>query len=308
MLMTLLNVRLGYWAPTPNRNQWHTAQARLWPFYTLREFLSETNDLSSYCYLSDGGHFDNTGLYSLVERGCRCIVMADCSGDPERCFADLGNAVRRCRLDFEAEIKLDVTPLLRSAKDDPYAQQHAVAGRIVYSEKHFQALGLSDTSESARTGTIVYIKPGLLKGDQGLPVDVRQYAFENGSFPHQSTANQWFDEAQFESYRRLGQHSLKMALASLAVDDQQYQTALAKSEAGTDLLPEDELALAVVPRLGRIKERQYCTGEVLELFELLHTQKSHNDNESKPEATATATPPGSKPQSRKRRTKTKIDL
>ncbi len=32
------------------------------------------------------------------------------------------------------------------------------------------------------------------------------YAAQNPSFPHQSTADQWFDESQFESYRRLGFH------------------------------------------------------------------------------------------------------
>jgi hypothetical protein len=38
-----------------------------------------------------------------------------------------------------------------------------------------------------------------------VPADVRQYEFENKFFPQQATTNQWFGEAQFESYRRLGQ-------------------------------------------------------------------------------------------------------
>src|SRR5205085_9632365 len=67
MLMTFLNVRLGFWAPTPKNGHWKMSQPKLWPFYLMREFLSQTTDLSSYCYLTDGGHFDNTGLYSLVE-------------------------------------------------------------------------------------------------------------------------------------------------------------------------------------------------------------------------------------------------
>jgi len=38
-----------------------------------------------------------------------------------------------------------------------------------------------------------------------VTADVRQYAIENKFFPQQPTTNQWFGEAQFESYRRLGQ-------------------------------------------------------------------------------------------------------
>ena len=206
MLMTLLNLRLGFWAPTPNGENWESPYARLWPFYLLRESFSQTNDLSSYCYLTDGGHFDNLGLYSLVERGCRFIVMVDAVADPQPCFSDLGNAIRRCRIDFNAEIDLDITPFLK-AKDDQFAKQHYVVGNIVYSEKHVKRLGWKNTTPENRTGIIVYIKSSLLNNEKALRTDVRQYGIENSEFPQQSTIDQWFDEAQFESYRQLGRHS-----------------------------------------------------------------------------------------------------
>jgi hypothetical protein len=38
------------------------------------------------------------------------------------------------------------------------------------------------------------------------PLDILNYKLEHDSFPHDTTANQWFTESQFESYRRLGQH------------------------------------------------------------------------------------------------------
>ncbi len=41
-------------------------------------------------------------------------------------------------------------------------------------------------------------------GDE--PADVLRYHSSHPSFPHESTAEQFFDEAQWESYRRLGQH------------------------------------------------------------------------------------------------------
>jgi hypothetical protein len=205
MLMTLLNVRLGYWAPTPNRKGWNSSQPRLWPFYLVREFLSQTNDLSDYCYLTDGGHFDNTGLYSLIERGCRFVVLVDCGADPNPSrFEDLGEAIRRCRIDFGTEINLKLDPLLKS--ECPTTSQCFAVGKIKFTEKHLRSLrgdeGNGVQYEAWKhEGIIVYIKPSLIAS---APADVRGYAFENKFFPQQPTTNQWFGEAQFESYRRLG--------------------------------------------------------------------------------------------------------
>ena len=203
MLMTLLNVRLGYWAPTPNREGWNSSQPRLWPFYLVREFLSQTNDLSDYCYLTDGGHFDNTGLYSLIERGCRYIVLVDCGADPKPCFEDFGEAIRRCRIDFGTEIELSLDPFLKKGRDK--SNQCFAVGKICFAREHL--LSLEHTTddcfdEDSLTGTIVYFKPTVL---ENVTPDVRQYRIENGDFPQQGTTNQWFDEAQFESYRRLGE-------------------------------------------------------------------------------------------------------
>jgi hypothetical protein len=53
-------------------------------------------------------------------------------------------------------------------------------------------------------GTLVYVKASLTGPDE--PADVREYAGSHNEFPHQTTADQFFDESQFESYRALGQH------------------------------------------------------------------------------------------------------
>lgn len=215
MLMTLLNVRLGYWVPTPNKEDWQTARPRLWPFYLIREFLSQTNDLSSYCYLTDGGHFDNTGIYPLVMRGCRFIVAADCGADPLHSFSDLGDVIRRCRIDFGAKIELDIKDFLNGDGHNSkrLMPKHFIVGSILYSEEHMQflkgeKLTEKERAKEERTGIIIIVKPSLTPEDQA---DVRQYALENPVFPHTTTTNQWFDESQFESYRRLGElcaHSL----------------------------------------------------------------------------------------------------
>ena len=193
MLLTLFNVRLGYWAPTPNRTYWRAGAARLWPFYTIQELLSQTTDLLPFCYLTDGGHFDNTGVYSLIQRGCRVIVMADCGGDPNATFADLGDLVRKARIDFGAEIyDLAIDDLRNPSKS------HFVAGKIRYGTAHARSIGLP---EEERKGVIIVVKPNLTLP---LSVDVRQYGFDNDDFPQQTTADQWYDEQQFESYRQRG--------------------------------------------------------------------------------------------------------
>ena len=212
-LLTLFNVRLGYWAPTPNAGRYRSRQARLWPFYTLRESLSQTNALSTYCYLTDGGHFDNTGLHALVERGCRVIVVVDCGADPKPAFEDIGTAVRRCRIDFGAQISLTIDPFRPTER---LAKAHAVMGEIVYSREHAEKLGWGKgLAEGRRKGVVVWIKPARTGGEA---LDVAQYGIANDAFPQQATSDQWYDEAQFESYRRLGEESAIAAFEDGAFD------------------------------------------------------------------------------------------
>jgi hypothetical protein len=167
--------------------------------------LGDDVRLSDLCYLTDGGHFDNTGLYSLIERGCRFIVLADCGADPTLAFADLSEAIRRCRIDFGAQIQLHLAPLTQERP-----QLHCVRGRIQHSTKHAESLGWSE--EESRRGELLVIKP-VLAAD--TTVDLQNYKPQNDAFPQQSTADQFFDEAQFESYRALGE--LSAATSSAAI-------------------------------------------------------------------------------------------
>ena len=88
--MTVFNVRLGHWSPNP-------ADDRVWtrhdpPFggiYLLSELFGRTQHSSPFVYLSDGGHFENLGIYELVRRGCRLIIATDAGCDPDYAFDDL---------------------------------------------------------------------------------------------------------------------------------------------------------------------------------------------------------------------------
>jgi len=164
----------------------------------LWEVFGSRNDQSSFVHLSDGGNFENLGIYEMVLRRCRYIVAIDASCDPQFAFADLGNAIRKIRADLGIPIEFqfdEMHPrtdngLLRKGK-------YVMIGRIRYSAIDYDAVD----------GVLVYIKPGLYD-DAYFPKDVYNYASESAEFPHESTGDQFFSESQFESYRALGRHAL----------------------------------------------------------------------------------------------------
>jgi hypothetical protein len=195
-LMTLFDVRLGWWIGNPAGKKWKHGSPAIGFYWLLRELLGATTDDSDYVYLSDGGHFENLALYELVRRRCKLIVACDASCDSDRGFGDLHNAMERCRSDFGVEICFDDLGPLKPQTDPADAS-------IVRSKAHFVKGTIRYNRDSSQEdGTIIYIKPSLVNGD---PDDVLAYAGTNKSFPNDTTANQWFDETHFENYRALGQ-------------------------------------------------------------------------------------------------------
>ena len=190
-LMCALNLRLGLWIPKPGGEPVGSIGERLFPGWLFyREMAAWTVSDGRDLHLSDGAHFENLGLYELVRRHCRFVIVSDCTADPDVAFDDFGNTARRIREDFGVEIDVDLDPLKPGAEG--HARQHAVVGRIDY--------GRFDK------GVLVYVKP-TLTGDE--PPDMRQYKTRNRAFPHESTGDQFYDEAQWESYRRLGVHTVR---------------------------------------------------------------------------------------------------
>jgi hypothetical protein len=190
-LMTLFNLRLGRWSPNPMKEKVCNRSA---PYMGLGSILAElfglTNAEANFLYLSDGGHFENLGLYELVRRRCRLVVVVDASCDDKQSFDDLGNAIRKCVTDLNIPITLNARNI-RTFSADTQKGTSCVTGSIHYS----QADG------KARNGVLLYIKPTIV-GDENA--DVLNYSKTHPEFPHQTTADQWFDEDQFESYRALG--------------------------------------------------------------------------------------------------------
>ena len=207
-LMTVFNVRLGWWLRNPRFHEmWTHEKTSLSLRELLYELLGMTTDDRKWVYLSDGGHFENLGVYELVRRRCRLIVACDAGHDGDVTFEDLGNAIERCRADFGVDIDIDLGNLRPGA--DRRAVWHCTVGTIRYDR--LPPVKKGDPPEVP--GTLLYIKSSLT-GDE--PADVLRYAAEHPAFPHESTSDQFFDESQFESYRALGFHAVQNAFTSAA--------------------------------------------------------------------------------------------
>ncbi len=197
-LMTVFNVRLGWWLGNPARERTASMSGPAFGLgYTLAELFGTTTSDSAFVNLSDGGHFDNMGLYELVRRKCRYIVVCDAEQDEGLAFGGLATAIRMCRTDFGAEIDIHLDRIARKPdnKLESFSGCHYAVGKIAYKD--------------APPGKLVYLKASLT-GDE--PADVLGFHKKVPMFPHESTADQWFKESQFESYRALGYHVADMAL------------------------------------------------------------------------------------------------
>jgi hypothetical protein len=201
-ILTLLNVRLGAWLGNPGPagdKTFHLGFPKVSVRPIIEEALGLTDDCNPYVYLSDGGHFENLGLYEMVLRRCHYIIVSDAGQDPACSFSDLGGAVRKIRIDLGIPIDFD-EPMSIFARSDEKAQNErgrsCALGKILYSV--VDGPGIED-------GVLIYIKPACY-GDE--PRDIYEYFKSNEAFPHESTGDQFFSESQFESYRMLGAYTM----------------------------------------------------------------------------------------------------
>lgn len=243
LLAGLSNMRLGYWwdSPYPGRRRERRGPRdsrdepglltrllrdrldNLVQFYLLRELRGAFEGThSNRWYLTDGGHYENMGVYELVRRRVRFIIACDNGADPSYAFGDLVNLIRKIRIDFEAEteflsneemdVHLGRGTALRAAfgtledmipvEDEQKGRTgpYATLARIRYQSLLDRAP--NDGAEATPPSTLLLIKPRVTGGE--LP-DLLRYKKANVAFPQQPTTDLFFDEAQWESYYRLGQ-------------------------------------------------------------------------------------------------------
>lgn len=196
-VLAVFNARLGVWAENPGyrpRFPKAGARARFWPYYLLLELFSLADERRAYVDISDGGHTDNLGMTELLRRRCKVIIASDASADPGYHFEDLGNVIRKARIDLGVQIRIDTGPLVPDPKTGRSAA-HVVIGEIEY-----------PNGANPIIGTLIYSKAALGKDD---PPDLQEFKSGHAAFPNESTFNQFFDEDHFESYRELGYRSGK---------------------------------------------------------------------------------------------------
>lgn len=227
--LALLNLRLGYWLTNPRFARVEAARraggrsapdTRKWydilRFYLAQEALGLLRADSSRVYVTDGGHIDNIGLYQLLKRRCKYIIVIDSEADPGMTFGAFCDVQRFARIDEGVHISLDWMPIRqaslardadrskRAAPDTDMHDRHFAVGKIRY-EKQDGATGKYTTEE----GLLIYVKASMTGDEADYVLD---YERRNAAFPHESTSDQFFSEEQMEAYRWLGYHCVSRML------------------------------------------------------------------------------------------------
>jgi hypothetical protein len=190
--LALLNIRLGYWAKRP-RNNLSALSGAPGLFCLWQEMLGTMNEKSPWLNLTDGGHIENLGVYELLRRRCKYIIVVDGEEDSRMTFHGLTTLQRLAAIDLGVRIDIDLDDL--RLNDQRLSRSHFRFCRIRYPR---EGRGSED-----EFGYLLYVKLSLT-GNEGE--FLRRYRLDYPAFPHDSTADQFFTEAQFEAYRSLGEH------------------------------------------------------------------------------------------------------
>jgi len=216
---TLFNARLGYWMANP----WHYIRGNknpeplfaFWPKWVLLEMLGRITARGKMVNLSDGGHTgDNLGLMPLLQRKCKVIAVCDGEADLGYKFESFNNAVRMASIEEDIRIDINLSSIIPEKKDDGsygLSKKSVAIGDIIYPPEK--------EGEPETYGKLIYIKSSLSEDNESLPVHVNNYRVGHPHFPHQSTADQFFDDAQFEAYRALGDHICEQAIKEMEEEE-----------------------------------------------------------------------------------------
>lgn len=194
MLMGLLNIRLGYWAPHPRLPEQKRIPNFFIPGIFELFFRSNLEEDSDFLQLSDGGHFENLGIYELIRRKANIIIACDAAADPNYDFTDLSNALEKIRADFGVLINISTHQLEamiprknNNLEKSEYAKKGFIMADILYPDRE--------------PGTFIFLKSTFFRA---LSADLYGYKQTHKEFPDEPTSDQFFDEKQFEAYRELG--------------------------------------------------------------------------------------------------------
>ncbi len=196
LVMTLANVRLGYWLRNPGKGM-PCCTVGPGPAYLFREmFAKRMDERQNYLNLSDGGHIENLATYELLRRKCKFIVCVDGGMEPDMACVDLMRLERYSAIDLGIKMHYDVSDLM--LQSNGYSRAYGILIKIDYDPSNRQGR----PAEESPWGWMLYLKLAMIGYGPGYVMD---YKRQNPAFPHQTTADQIYDEAQFEAYRALGE-------------------------------------------------------------------------------------------------------
>lgn len=214
-LMTLFNVRLGYWMRRPGSPKWPWPCEGPGPIYFIREMLGAVHERTRYVNLSDGGHIENLAAYELLRRQCKFIVCVDAGMEPGMECADLMRLQRYAAIDFGIQMHFDPADL--TLLPTSYSRAYAILIKIDYAPG--QAKPGRETSD--QLGWMLYLKLAVTGTE---PRHILDYRRQNPDFPHQTTGDQLYDEAQFESYRALGECAVESLFRDEIIGSGSFQS------------------------------------------------------------------------------------
>ena len=224
-LYVLTGVHLGAWMPNPSYvlGQFRHGASILEPQvprvrrlnYLLRELIGVHSADQPLLQVTDGGFYDNLGLIELFRRGCTRIYCVDASGELGPAASTLAATLARAYEELGVVTELNTDTWLTSTAGgglplEPaaplaglsarLAQHGIVQGTFQYpscspytDQRHGKAVG--------RSGRLVVARASLWAE---MPYELLAYAEGAGSFPVETTANQFFDDKQYRAYTALG--------------------------------------------------------------------------------------------------------
>lgn len=225
LLLGIANIRLGYWwdtysapfrdgalafrrtrVPLPSRDiRWHSLRDGLFgtQFCLLNELLGQFDGpRARRWFLTDGGHFENTGAYELLRRGLKFIILLDNGADRDFNFDDVATLMRLARVDFGIEVYTSDAPFQQPERIYVNFENVARSFHEFTEKPHCLAVRMLTRFPDESHGQIILVKPRLTTL---APHDVWEYRKNQGDFPHETTANQFFNDVQWESHRALGE-------------------------------------------------------------------------------------------------------
>jgi hypothetical protein len=157
----------------------------------LDELFSLTDAKAKFVNLSDGGHFDNTGVYEMLKRRCGRILLIDA----DTTLSGMTNLSLRARVDLNTSLERQ-SPATNSKPFEEYSINYPTLD-----------------GQNAFQGVLIRIFPQLDAMSAWCKFESLDYQRIHKDFPGTSILDQFFTEGPFEAYRKLGQDIMEARIA-----------------------------------------------------------------------------------------------